>query len=493
MAPTTAKHNLKMDKSAESITHNTSVASSSSETGSESASDSDSSSEDTVEEQVVEMATKKVPQPVHSSQVSPKPEEETKFRWNLASYMQHENGPKSDSGVGNAETSFSGLRSVVGEMKSLTEEESDASDSTKNGSDSTKDLDRVVQEATAMAKKIQPLLSSFSDSDASITRKNQKRRKRQIKSVTNIPTDSDSDDDEQQKRQIVKMKPVNNYVSPRSNFPDSASDSDRFGEEKNARLPTPELVAPKLPQPKPKSRGRPRKMKSAAAALSGSEGDAKVRKRGRPPLNKNVAHHMSGSENEIPVKKRGRPPLKQKPMARPPSSSDDESRIFEKPPPRRRTLSNRKEPDSSSDSESSSNRSRKSSHKGDMDRKFGLKSNFDVWSKKNKDDEKVKKKELLRKPKYDEPGSDSDHGSYGTKSSRVQEFSASSSESDKEVSTLYIFVNTMVLLIKWDSKILNNFSSKMVIPFCFILLPMKLFSNFVYLLRFFLHFKFAFL
>lgn len=82
----------------ESVAHASPIASSSSDSGSESSSDTDSSSDEAADDGAAAQAPAITPPPPadvppHSS---PKPEEDTKRRWNLASYL-HENSVKNEA------------------------------------------------------------------------------------------------------------------------------------------------------------------------------------------------------------------------------------------------------------------------------------------------------------------------------------------------------------------------------------------------------------
>lgn len=351
-----------------------STASSTSDSGSDSGSDSDSSSEDSNDDNVPHK-TRTSPVPVEPPAASPKAEEETKPRWNLASYLDP-NGVKEP--VPSPQIQSSPLQNMTSNIlplnsKNLSDRKKNYDDS--DASDSTKDLDIVLAEA--IASRPEPLLSSFSDSDCSTKKKSIKKRKRVPVSVTNNDTISDSDSDEEPERTTKVHKPVNR-ASPRTKLADSNSDSDNekaitLHSDGKSRPAVPKTVTPEKSS-KPKSnRGRPRKV----------DGEGKSRPRGRPPNSNKPRPSFSGSDEEVKVKRRGRPP-RVKPQP-PPSSSDEETKIS-KPLPRKKNPK-QEASSSSSDSDSSNETSRKN-NKTEFDHdatKFNLPSkSFNKYAPKDK-------------------------------------------------------------------------------------------------------------
>ncbi|KAF5270090.1 hypothetical protein FQA39_LY08502 [Lamprigera yunnana] len=325
--------------------------SSTSDSGSDSESDSDSSSDGTGEENNISVKARTSPVVSHPPHISPKPEEEAKPRWNLASYLD-QNGSKTETVQSpRVQSPFQTLSSNNLPLSSSKGRQKSSDDS--DSSDSTKDLDSVFAEVLA-AKPVAPLLSSFSESDGSIKNKSPKRRKRPIPPVTNM-SNSDSDDDHRTDNKIPK--PVNR-VSPRPKSMDFVGDSD--GESNNfvnsefskPRLSLSNVKKTETLNQKPKSnRGRPRKNKPPS--LSGSDVELRVKKRGRPPNSQKTNKSLSGSENEAPVKRRGRPPRQKRPPS--PSSSEDELKSDKMVPSRRKTVSKRDISRSDSDNDVSQN------------------------------------------------------------------------------------------------------------------------------------------
>lgn len=374
--------------------HQSPPASSSSDTGESSGSDSDSSSDDTGDENPPTVPNRISPpvvsvEPTHASLKL----EESKPRWNLASYIG--NGVNKESPNPNQRSpveTTSPLGTITSSILPLNPKKIEGRKHTdeSDGSESTKDLDRVVAEV--LATKPCPLLSSLSDSDVSDTkRKSPRRRKRVAPSVTNnnISDSEDSDSDRISSRSNLKVPKPTNRVSPIPklgdlNLSESEPENKQFinsaSDLNNSRLSAPPIASNTIVKPK-SNRGRPRK-----------DPDARGKKRGRPPLNK-ARYSISGSDNEQPVRRRGRPPLKPKPP-RSPSSSDNEHEkppVFGKPPvpPSRQTVYS-----SSSDSEDPATfRARRSSLRSESDRdsiKFGA-SKKQNKHKTSRSDEKLKR------------------------------------------------------------------------------------------------------
>ncbi|KAK4887756.1 hypothetical protein RN001_004027 [Aquatica leii] len=355
----TPASNSVMERPPEPIAPLSAAASSTSDSGSDSESDTDTSSDGTGEENIPTTNARVSPVAANPPHISPKPEEETKPRWNLASYLD-QNGVKTDTTQSpRVQSPFQNLSSNILPLNSSNNRQKSSDDS--DLSDSTKDLDSVVAEVLA-SKPVAPLLSSFSESDSSVKNKSPKRKKRPVLSVTNM-SDSDSDDDH--RTNSKNPKPVNR-PSPRPKSVDFLSDSDgepnKFGNKPRMSLSN-MIKKPEAVNQKPKSnRGRPRKIKPPS--LSGSDGEVRVKKRGRPPNSHKTNKSLSGSENEAPVKRRGRPPRAKRPPS--PSSSEDErkSSAFDKTiPPRRRTISKRDISHSDSDNNASQNDISKGSDK----------------------------------------------------------------------------------------------------------------------------------
>lgn len=319
--------------------HHSPVASSSSDTGESSGSDSDSSSDDTGDENPPFVPNRVSPPvvPVEPTHASLKLEE-SKPRWNLASYIG--NGVNKESPNPHQRSpveATSPLRTITSSILPLNPKKVEGRNHAdeSDGSESTKDLDRVVAEV--LANKPFPLLSSLSDSDGSDTkRKSTKRRKRVPPPVpTNNASDSEDSDSDRDINSRSKLQKPTNRVSPiskpvDSNLSESEPENNKQFANSASDLNNPRLTAPPVVSNpaqfavKPKSnRGRPRK-----------EPEARGKKRGRPPVNK-ARYSNSGSENEQPVRRRGRPPLKSKPPPSRSSSDDDEHEkslpVFEKP------------------------------------------------------------------------------------------------------------------------------------------------------------------
>ncbi|KAF5294891.1 hypothetical protein FQR65_LT10689 [Abscondita terminalis] len=349
----TPASNSVMERAPEPIAPLSTAASSTSDSGSDSESDSDSSSDGTGEENIPTKNVRVSPVAPNPPHISPKPEEEAKPRWNLASYLDP-NGVKTDTTQSpRVQSPFQNLSSNILPLSSSKNRQKSSDDS--DLSDSTKDLDSVVAEVLA-SKPVAPLLSSLSESDSSVKKKSPKRRKRSALSVTNR-SDSDSDDDHRTHNKIPK--PVNR-VSPRPKSVDVLSDSDvepnnfRSGDFNKSHMSLTNIKKSETVNQKPKSnRGRPRKNKPPSLSDSSNK------------TNK----FRSGYENEVPVRRRGRPPRPKRPPS--PSSSEDERKpsVFDKTlPPRRRTISKRDISGSDSDNDTSQNDVSKGS---DKELKFG--------------------------------------------------------------------------------------------------------------------------
>ncbi|KAL3267144.1 hypothetical protein HHI36_011284 [Cryptolaemus montrouzieri] len=311
--PAANRCSSKLERSPDQMQNQFADASSSSESGSDSGSDSDSSSEDSENDNVPEtQQPAKAPTPPPSVvETESKPEEESKKRWNLASYIVSENNdpissPKIQLSPLSSPEKPAGSKQSTDYRKKLVEE--------SDTSDSTKDVDMVLSQA--LSTKPAPLLSSFSDSDVSSDSTVSKNKKLTNQIVTRRSDDSDSDDGRTNKI----IKPPMHVRARTKSVNSSDSDSDYKPTNSKPLSPEPRNSIPKEVV-KPKSnRGRPRKIKQ-----DGSEtGEVKVKKRGRPRLPKNNhqsnQRSSSASDVEVPVKKRGRPRKRQTP----PSSSDEE-------------------------------------------------------------------------------------------------------------------------------------------------------------------------
>lgn len=274
--------------------------SSSSGSGSDSESDSETSSEDSGDENNAARSSlipPKAATPQEPPPASPKHEEEAKppleaKRWNLGSYLDQDGSKTSQTSPLQNITSnnlpLSPKKAVADTRKKVTEE--------SDCSDSTKELDSVVAEALA---KPDPLLSSLSDSDVSVSAEIGNKRTKRFSQVDNSSDDSDVELRTKKKGPMNRVSPRKKSLSSMSEDEDSDIEMIRKKEEKVKRKP-----------------GRPRKVK---VGQSGSETEVKVKKRGRPPTKRTS---LSGSENDVKVKKRGRPSLKNKVAS--PSSSEDE-------------------------------------------------------------------------------------------------------------------------------------------------------------------------
>lgn len=373
--------------------HQSPAASSSSDTGESSGSDSDSSSDDTGDENPPAVPNRVSPPvvPVEATHTHLNVEE-SKPRWNLASYIG--NGVNKESPTARSPTeAVSPLGTITSSILPLNPKKIDGRKMTEESDESvsTKDVDRLVAEV--LATKPYPLLSSLSDSDASDTKRKTtpRRRKRAVPSVTNNhlsdSEDSDSDRDISARNSSHKVPKPKNRVSPiakpvDSNLSESEPENKQQFVNSASDLNNPRLTAPPaVATVKPKSnRGRPRK-----------DPEARGKKRGRPPLNKR--NSVSGSDNEQPVRRRGRPPLKPKPPPSPSSSEDEQEPAFGKAPvaaPAQRPAVY----SSSSESEDSvSFRNRKNSLRSESDResiKFGATKKMNKH-KTSRSDEKPKR------------------------------------------------------------------------------------------------------
>lgn len=249
---------MKVEPPPEQLSRLSPTASSTSDSGSDSGTDSDSTSEDSGDENV-NPKQRNSPVPVEQPAASPKAEEETKPRWNLASYLD-QNGVKSEPVPSPQVPTTSPLQNMTSNVLPLNQKRVSNRDEDSDSNDSTKDIHSVLAEIKATTT----LLSSLSDSDSSTKKKYLKKRKRvPVPSVNINGNISDSDSGDEYQRTPKVHKPVNR-ASPKPKVVDSNSDSDvdkiTLHCEDSGKTWT--SIAPaNLPPDKPKlsRRGRPRK------------------------------------------------------------------------------------------------------------------------------------------------------------------------------------------------------------------------------------------
>ncbi|XP_060531645.1 AF4/FMR2 family member lilli isoform X2 [Cylas formicarius] len=322
-----------------SIVHASPIASSSSDSCTDSGTDSESSSEDSVEDQQVtsaEVQGKPAPsvvKPHETHPTSPKPEEESKLRWNLASFVNSQNDiHRSQTSPMTSPLKSQSVRRASPDSLKRATEESDVSDS----------LDQIVAEAQEFTQL--RLISSLSDSEDSGNKapvRKKRKRPRQPAVTSRTVSDSDSEFENERTSNGKIPRPVVR-PSPRTKSLDSLSDSDselRFVKTPvvSAKSSSSPVLPVAEPPAKPKSRGRPRKIKNFGSDVEVTT----KRQRGRPRLH---------SDDTRKTARRGRPPKIRQAL---PSSSEDEEYEKKLAPPRRRTKS-KKESSSSCDSDSRS-------------------------------------------------------------------------------------------------------------------------------------------